>query len=102
MKPKVWVIRKEVTLIPFYNTYDQYYTVYWDVFSPGNGNKKQAEYEAERLRIEELNKVTVDYIVLGEMQPERDHNLSAGESRIGDFRGKNTGMLIRPDILISI
>ena len=64
--------------------------------------QKQAEYEAERLRIEELNKVTVDYIVLGEMQPERDHNLSAGESRIGDFRGKNTGMLIRPDILISI
>ena len=40
------------------------------------------------MRIEELNKVTVDYIVLGEMQPERDHNLSAGESRIGDFRGK--------------
>ena len=79
---------KEVTLIPFYNTYDQYYTVYWDVFSPGEWKQKQAEYEAERLRIEELNKVTVDYIVLGEMQPERDHNLSAGESRIGDFRGK--------------
>ena len=79
---------KEVTLIPFYNTYDQYYTVYWDVFSPREWKQKQAEYEAERLRIEELNKVTVDYIVLGEMQPERDHNLSAGESRIGDFRGK--------------
>ena len=79
---------KEVTLIPFYNTYDQYYTVYWDVFSPGEWKQKQAEYEAERLRIEELNKVTVDYIVLGEMQPERDHNLRAGESRIGDFRGK--------------
>lgn len=79
---------KDVTLRPFYDMYDQFYTVYWDVFSPQEWKEKQAGYEAERLRIEELNKITVDYISLGEMQPERDHNLNAEESRIGDFRGK--------------
>lgn len=79
---------KDVTLRPFYDTYDHYYTVYWDVFSPQEWKEKQAEYEAERLRIEELNKMTVDYITLGEMQPERDHDLRAEESRVGDFRGK--------------
>jgi hypothetical protein len=78
----------DVTLRPFYKMYDQYYSVYWDVFSPREWQERQAAYEAERLRIEELNKVTVDYITFGEMQPERDHNLESRESRVGDFRGK--------------
>ena len=68
--------------------YDQYYSVYWDVFSPDGWQRQQAAYEAERARVEALNKITVDYITLGEMQPERDHNLESHESRVGDFRGK--------------
>ena len=32
-----------------------------------------------------LNEITLDYISLGEMQPERDHNLVAENSRVGDF-----------------
>ncbi|MDR1414719.1 MAG: glycoside hydrolase family 127 protein [Odoribacteraceae bacterium] len=79
---------REVSLIPFYRMYDQYYSVYWDLFTPAGWRDQQAAYEAERARVEELNKVTVDYITLGEMQPERDHNLESRESRVGDFRGK--------------
>ncbi|MDR2130145.1 MAG: glycoside hydrolase family 127 protein [Odoribacteraceae bacterium] len=78
----------DVTLVPFYKMHDQFYSVYWDVFTPDGWRAQQAAYEAERARVEELNKVTVDYITLGEMQPERDHNLEARESRVGDFRGK--------------
>ncbi|MDR2413915.1 MAG: glycoside hydrolase family 127 protein [Odoribacteraceae bacterium] len=78
----------DVTLVPFYKMYDQYYSVYWDVFSPDGWQQQQAAYEAERARVEALNKITVDYITFGEMQPERDHSLDSRESRVGDFRGK--------------
>jgi DUF1680 family protein len=79
---------KDVSLIPFYRMYDQNYSVYWDVFSPREWQEQQAAYEAERARVEALDKLTADYITFGEMQPERDHNLDSRESRVGDFRGK--------------
>ncbi|MDR0544710.1 MAG: glycoside hydrolase family 127 protein [Odoribacteraceae bacterium] len=78
----------DVTLAPFYKMYDQYYSVYWDVFSPDGWQRQQAAYEAERARVEALNQITVDRITFGEMQPERDHHLDSRESRVGDFRGK--------------
>ena len=41
----------------------------------------QEAYKNELKRLQDLDKLTVDYVVLGEMQPERDHNL----------RGKDIG-----------
>ncbi len=79
---------EDVTLIPFYDAYNQFYTVYFDVFDTASWEAQEAAYEAERQRMEELDKLTVDYIRLGEMQPERDHNLRADDSRIGDFKAK--------------
>jgi uncharacterized protein len=69
----------DVQLIPFYKTYDQYYNVYWDYFTPEEWSKRQAEYEAERKRIHDIESRTIDFIRIGEMQPERDHNLKASE-----------------------
>ena len=78
----------DVTFIPFYNTYDQYYSVYWDVYSPAEWAKNQDKRQAEMQRLAKLNSRTLDYIVLGEMQPERDHNLRSENSRNGDFRNR--------------
>ena len=78
----------DVTFIPFYNTYDQYYSVYWDVYSPVEWAKNQDKRKAETERLAKLNARTLDFIVLGEMQPERDHNLHAENSRIGDYLNK--------------
>lgn len=76
---------ENVTLIPFFKTYDQYYTVYWDVFSPAEWKEAEAKRAAEVERIARLDKKTLDYIVLGEMQPERDHNLEGENTRTGEF-----------------
>ncbi len=70
----------DVTLIPMYNIHKQYYQVYWDIFGKDEWKKIEDKYKAERKKIQELEKITLDYCVLGEMQPERDHN----------FRGHNT------------
>lgn len=66
----------DVTLIPFYETNDMYYTVYWDVFTPEQWTIRQKQYEAEKKAEEELNKRTVDVLRMGEMQPERDHQFT--------------------------
>lgn len=69
----------DVSLIPFYNTFDQYYNVYWDFFTPTDWVNRQQEYEAEKKRQNEVELRTIDICRIGEMQPERDHNLKASE-----------------------
>jgi DUF1680 family protein len=69
----------DVKLIPFYQTYNQYYSVYWDYFTPDEFAKLQADYEAEKKRVQEIENRTIDNFRVGEMQPERDHNLKATE-----------------------
>lgn len=79
----------DVRLIPFYQTVDQYYSVYWDYFTPDGWTKLQAEYEAEKKRQQELEARTIDNFRIGEMQPERDHALFATErSYVDDALGR--------------
>lgn len=78
----------DVPFIPFYQTYDQYYSVYWDVYSPAGWAKIQDIRKAEVQRLAKFNARTLDYIILGEMQPERDHQLQSENSRVGDYRNR--------------
>lgn len=70
---------KDVELAPFYKTYDQHYSVYWDYFSNSEWIARQAAYETEKKKQKALDDRTIDLMRLGEMQPERDHNLKASE-----------------------
>lgn len=69
----------EVTLIPFYKTVDQYYNVYWDYFTPEEWSKRESDYMAEKKYQAQIEERTIDIMRLGEMQPEREHNLKASE-----------------------
>lgn len=69
----------EVTLIPFYKTVDQYYNVYWDYFTQAEWSKREGDYQAEKRYQSDIEERTIDIMRLGEMQPERDHNLKASE-----------------------
>jgi hypothetical protein len=69
----------DVELQPFYDTYNGYYSVYWDFFTPDDWERKKQEYEAEKKRQEQIEKRTIDHFRVGEMQPERDHQLEATE-----------------------
>jgi len=86
----------DVTLQPFYSLDDQFYSVYWDVFSPQAWKDEQQRYEEKKRAAYELEKSTVDALRMGEMQPERDHhftgeNLETGESHTRKFRVANDG-----------
>lgn len=80
----------DVKLIPFYKIYNQYYSVYWDYFTNEDWNKRHAEYLAKKKRQKEIEARTIDVFRIGEMQPERDHNLKASEkSYVSDAIGVN-------------
>ena len=74
----------DVKLIPFNRTADEHYTVYWDVFTPEQWVVQQKKYETEKQNQKELEARTVDNLRIGEMQPERDHELVAEKSITGD------------------
>jgi len=69
----------DVKLVPFYKVYDEYYSVYWDYFTKEEWVTRQKEYEAEKNRQKEIEEKTIDDFRIGEMQPERDHHLTAGD-----------------------
>jgi hypothetical protein len=74
----------QVTLIPFNQTENQYYSVYWDVFTPTTWAAQQKIYDEQRKKQQELELRTTDLIRLGEMQPERDHNFTGKNDTMGE------------------
>jgi len=84
-------------LKPFFKTYDEYYSVYFDYFTPESWTARQQAYEAEKRRQEEIENSTIDNFRIGEMQPERDHNLTASERSYVDEALGRTGREARAD-----
>ena len=86
----------DITMIPLNRTENEYYSVYWDLFTPQGWTVQQEKYRAERVRAQELEDRTVDGLRLGEMQPERDHsftgeNLQGGEAHGRQWRSAEDG-----------
>ncbi len=74
----------DIELKPFYNTYDKYYSVYFDYFTHADWDNRKAEYAADKKRQQEIEARTLDNFRIGEMQPERDHRLFATEQSYVD------------------
>ena len=88
---------KDITLKPFYTIYKKYYSVYFDFFTRAEWLNRQAEYEAEKKQQQLIEERTIDYFRIGEMQPERDHNLVATERSYVDVALGRTGREARSD-----
>jgi uncharacterized protein len=68
---------KDVQFLPFYRLPERTYAVYWDTFTPGEWEKKSAEYAAQKAGEEKLKLATVGFAQPGQMQAERDFNMQA-------------------------
>jgi hypothetical protein len=75
---------QDVTLMPFNQVQQEFYTVYWDVFTPQGWAEQQKIYEAEKKRRREIEEQTVDLLRIGEMQPERDHDFTGDRTHTGE------------------
>ncbi len=86
----------DIKLIPFNRTEKEYYSVYWDLFTPQGWAVQQEKYKEDRRKAQELEDRTIDRLRLGEMQPERDHgftgeNLQGGEAHGQQWRSTEEG-----------
>jgi hypothetical protein len=80
---------EDITLIPFYKMHYQRYLVYWDLFSREDWARIKDEFEAEQARIKAVEANTIDHMVPGRMQDERDHNLEGEKTYKGLFRDRH-------------
>ncbi len=79
----------DITLIPFYKMHYQRYMVYWDLFSQKDWAQMKDRFEAEQAGIRAAQAGTIDHIVLGRMQDERDHNFDGEKTYKGLFRNRH-------------
>lgn len=71
---------QDVELLPFYRLHRRTYSVYFDLFTPAEWEKKAADLLAERERQRKRDAATVAFAQPGEMQPERDFNQQGEET----------------------
>lgn len=75
-------------MVPLFAIADQPYTVYMDSFTEAQWKDKVRAYEAELKQQQAMDARTIDRLRIGEMQPERDHNLTGENTSAGDFSGR--------------
>ena len=81
---------RDVELVPFFRLHgsEKYYTVYLDVYSEEQYRELKERIEAEEAVKALLEKRTVDLFFIGQMQPERDHNLTGEKTSVGEHQGR--------------
>ncbi|EGF91705.1 hypothetical protein ABI_01350 [Asticcacaulis biprosthecium C19] len=80
----------DMTFRPFYSQYTRRTAVYFNRYNDAEWADAQVAYQAEQARLKDLAARSVDVMHLGEMQPERDHNLlTQGNSYPVVYRGRN-------------
>ncbi|HQC42230.1 MAG TPA: glycoside hydrolase family 127 protein [Verrucomicrobiota bacterium] len=81
---------RDVELVPFFRLHgsEKYYTVYLDVYTEEQYHELKERIEAEKAAKALLEKRTVDLFFIGQMQPERDHNLTGEKTSVGEHQGR--------------
>ncbi len=77
-----------LTFVPFYSQYERRSAVYFKRFSDEQWKVEEASFLAEQARLRDIAARSVDVMHLGEMQPERDHNLTSDISYPVEYRGR--------------
>lgn len=79
----------DMDFVPFYSQWERRSGVYFKRFTDAQWRTEEAAFAAEQARQRDLAERSVDVMYLGEMQPERDHNLESDVSWPGTYRGRN-------------
>jgi DUF1680 family protein len=79
---------RDIILRPFYKIYERRYTVYWDLINEKNWTGREQEYKANLERKKKIEEMTIDYVQMGEMQPERDHHFEGENTYPDEFKGR--------------
>lgn len=78
----------DVRIKPFYQFHDRRYTIYWDLFNEGSWSQKEQEYKARLERLKKIEVMSIDFLQMGEMQPEREHKFLSDRADVREFKGR--------------
>jgi len=79
----------DLDFVPFYRQYERRSAVYFKRFGEAAWKTEEATFLAEQARARDVAARSVDTMFLGEMQPERDHDLRSEQSYPTSYRGRN-------------
>jgi DUF1680 family protein len=79
----------DLSFAPFFDQRHRRTAVYFKSFDATGWQREQVAYAADQARQRDLAARSVDVIELGEMQPERDHQLTAKNSYTATYRGRH-------------
>jgi DUF1680 family protein len=77
---------RSLTLVPFFTLSNKRYEIYWPYSTPKDLSKRLSTFNDKESRTRRLDSLTVDYINIGEQQPEIDHQFSGNGSEAGRFK----------------
>ncbi|OAN64787.1 hypothetical protein A7X12_01240 [Sphingomonas sp. TDK1] len=78
----------DLRFVPFYRQYERRSAVYFKRFTEAQWKVEEAAFLAEQARLKDVAARSVDVMHLGEMQPERDHDLRSEISYPVSYRGR--------------
>jgi hypothetical protein len=81
---------QDVTLVPFYKTFEPRYSVYWKVYSQAEWENRKTELAATESRRQQIERATVDAVQAGEERSEHDHGFQGQDSTTGFFEGRRS------------
>ncbi|MFZ2995818.1 glycoside hydrolase family 127 protein [Sphingobium sp.] len=87
------VLGQQHDIVPFFPLYDRRAAVYFRTFTPQSWAAGRQDYMAAEADRADLARRTIDIFHIGEMQPERDHALTATAGAGGEFYGKKNRSL---------
>jgi DUF1680 family protein len=79
----------DMKFAPFFAQYERRAAVYFNTYSEAEWAASEVAFRKEEARLKDLAERSVDVMHLGEMQPERDHDLQSDISYPVTYRGRN-------------
>lgn len=74
-------LKEEIDFLPFYQVPRRRYAVYWDMYTPAEWTKREAEIRAQAEKQKKLEAATTGFVQPGQMQAERDSNQQGEDSQ---------------------
>jgi DUF1680 family protein len=78
----------DIGLIPFFRMHHRRHAVYFDMYTDAEWADRSKEILAREEQTRDLEARTIDVMRIGEMQPERDHNLQGEKTSVGEYRDR--------------
>ncbi|QJD92662.1 glycoside hydrolase family 127 protein [Duganella dendranthematis] len=79
----------DMKFAPFFSQYERRAAVYFNAYTESEWAASEVAFRKEEARLKDLAARSVDVMHLGEMQPERDHDLQSDISYPVSYRGRN-------------